>query len=925
MSFKSYFHEVIVVVTIILCVCSSVSSTKNGTCDKVNIRCRNGVILPAWVTPGNAGGTARTAARAFVYLISMFFFFLGISIISDRFMASIEIITSKEKDITIKDHITGKKQLVTIKVWNETVSNLTLMALGSSAPEILLSVIEIIGRGFEAGELGPSTVVGSAAFNLFIITAVCVSVLPPGEVRRIKHLRVFAFTATCSVFAYVWMYIILSVSSPGVIEVWEGIVTLLCFPGMVLVAYLIDVKINFYRYLRKKIRKQKKHGHTVIQTGDGDVLAVVSVKDAKADTEKNHTEFDSLDNKDIELLAYREGDDPEQHMNEKKRIAMEAYHRARSKAPDADATTLQHLVEQENMKLQHKSRAFYRIQATHRMTGQGNILKLKSDKNLEEKKGGPSKEQGLQIELEEINANAKNVETDGTCIYFQPSEYTVVESCGICYLTVVRTGKDVYCTVHVDYETSDGTADAGQDYEQAKGTLTFKPGDKSKKIAIKIIDDDIFELDEYFFCKLTAIRGESTKPSITIAQPDTATITVLDDDYPGVFTLEHEKYEVMETVGVLTVRVVRLIGARGVIRVPYHTEEGSAKGGGEDFEDCIGEVEFGDEETVKSVEVQIVDREEYEKHRVFSVVLGEPKMVRCETAHISNLDSIENDELRKILEAGKPALGDHTRCDVHVVECKEFKKTIDNMLGRANMATFLQSSSWAEQFKEAFQVEAGGDDDDDDDEGDAEPTYSDYVMHYLSLFWKVLFAFIPPTDIWGGWACFWSSICMIGLLTAVTGDIASHFGCTVGLADSVVAISFVALGTSLPDTFASKVATISDETADGSIGNVTGSNSVNVFLGIGLAWSVAAIFHTANGDEFKVASGSLGFSVMIFCIEAVVCIAALMFRRYHRDIGSELGGPSGWRKISSAFFALLWIIYIVLSALETYCHINVNI
>ena len=64
------------------------------------------------------------------------------------------------------------------------------------------------------------------------------------------------------------------------------------------------------------------------------------------------------------------------------------------------------------------------------------------------------------------------------------------------------------------------------------------------------------------------------------------------------FTLEHEKYEVMETVGVLTLRIVRLIGARGTIRVPYHTEEGSAKGGGEDFEDTIGEVEFADEETV---------------------------------------------------------------------------------------------------------------------------------------------------------------------------------------------------------------------------------------------------------------------------------------------------------------------------------------
>lgn len=53
-------------------------------------------------------------------------------------------------------------------------------------------------------------------------------------------------------------------------------------------------------------------------------------------------------------------------------------------------------------------------------------------------------------------------------------------------------------------------------------------------------------------------------------------------------------------------------------------------------------------------------------------------------------------------------------------------------------------------------------------------------------------------DFWGGWACFLVSIFTIGVLTAVIGDLASHFGCTVGLKDSVTAISFVALGTSLP-------------------------------------------------------------------------------------------------------------------------------
>lgn len=40
------------------------------------------------------------------------------------------------------------------------------------------------------------------------------------------------------------------------------------------------------------------------------------------------------------------------------------------------------------------------------------------------------------------------------------------------------------------------------------------------------------------------------------------------------------------------------------------------------------------------------------------------------------------------------------------------------------------------------------------------------------------------------------------------------------------------------DTFASKVAAIQDKYADASVGNVTGSNAVNVFLGIGVAWTI---------------------------------------------------------------------------------------
>jgi solute carrier family 8 (sodium/calcium exchanger) len=44
---------------------------------------------------------------------------------------------------------------------------------------------------------------------------------------------------------------------------------------------------------------------------------------------------------------------------------------------------------------------------------------------------------------------------------------------------------------------------------------------------------------------------------------------------------------------------------------------------------------------------------------------------------------------------------------------------------------------------------AGGDDDGDEDgnpdDEPPSPSCMDYIMHFLTLFWKILFAFIPPT------------------------------------------------------------------------------------------------------------------------------------------------------------------------------------
>lgn len=120
---------------------------------------------------------------AIAYFFGLIYLFLGIALVSDVFMDAIEVITSQTKTVKYTD-LDGIEQTMNVSIWNPTIANLTLMALGSSAPEILLSVIETVSNlGKEPGELGPSTIVGSAAFNLMVISGVSIACIPTGTIK----------------------------------------------------------------------------------------------------------------------------------------------------------------------------------------------------------------------------------------------------------------------------------------------------------------------------------------------------------------------------------------------------------------------------------------------------------------------------------------------------------------------------------------------------------------------------------------------------------------------------------------------------------------------------------------------------------------------------------------------------------------------
>lgn len=54
---------------------------------------------------------------------------------------------------------------------------------------------------------------------------------------------VFATTSAFSVFAYIWLLIILVLFSPNQVEVWEGALTLVFMVVLCVAAYLADIRI----------------------------------------------------------------------------------------------------------------------------------------------------------------------------------------------------------------------------------------------------------------------------------------------------------------------------------------------------------------------------------------------------------------------------------------------------------------------------------------------------------------------------------------------------------------------------------------------------------------------------------------------------------------------------------------------------------
>jgi len=799
--------------------------------------CNGDVILPIFPSENEWD----VIVRAVLYLIGLGYLFLGVAISADTFMAAIEVITSKTTTILIGD------EEVEVEVWNSTVANLTLMALGSSAPEILLAVVETVSLTFEAGDLGPGTIVGSAAFNLLFITAICICSLPEKEddptsyeSRTIEEFGVFLITAVASLWAYFWMVLVLAWSSKDVINIGEALITFLMFPVLVALSYAQDVGWWGFGWCglcpgSDSIHPEGESGHS-----SGEIKSwTITGEDGK----KRRATI--AGNAAAAIASSNEGEET---------VAIDPQAAARKAAQDA-------------MRHKKKSRLEYRIQATRKMTGGKRVL--------------PSaKETAAAMETITEEVPADTIE-----LSFAEAAYSFEEGAGTCHVKVIRQGiTSQPCTVQFD--TSDGDAVSGTDYVSAQGLLEFSANEVEKEVPLTIIDDNEWAPDKHFYVRLYGAKASTEGTAMTCAVATTC-ITILNDDDPGVICFETKTFSAIDTKDQVVLKLVRSNGQDGNVLAFLRTVDGTAKNGvdfiglSEDFE-----VHFEDKVREMEIPIQLIKNSE-------------------------NANSTFGVEITSVEPEGAK-VGDNNVCTVIITDDKNYKELMENVVAMMDdeMGKYgVGSSSWSEQLHDAMNM--GGD--------DGDPEWTDYLMHFLSFYWKVIHATVPPTDYGGGWYTFFVSLVFIGIITCLVGDMAKMLGCVMGLDDSITAITFVALGTSLPDTFASVEATISDDTADAAITNVTGSNSVNVFLGLGLPWTMAAVYHLAKGTTYRYPSGDLVFSVLVFFAFAVCCVGILLVRRQYA--GGELGGNKMAAHISSGFLGFSWFAYVVISSLKTKGHI----
>ena len=720
-----------------------------------------------------------------------------------------------------------------------------------------------------------------------MISGISIISVPTGTLKRIDDMGVFLTTAIFSIFAYVWLFIVLSVWSKDVIELPEAILTIVFFILLVLLAFGAD-KYNSYK--KKKMEKEvlgTQKARKSMAKDDFYRIIGIQQKNQKKDPR-------SQDKEEYKLLKGAKNDEegqgnpnfggteieiPTKPGEETNPNSVKGEPRKRNNSEFADM-----------IKEVKKDKDGYIdvYDLANRLKPQPVQERVLYNRGIGATLSG---RKPIYNNIQKQRMSRKPTMRSHEDFGFNTLKYSVKEDKGPLMVKILNKNNKFQ---KIGVRTIDGSATSGLDFERVNTVVEMTSDKDFVSIEIGIVADDQVEPDENFFVELYNLETGLRYPG-----QDTLTeVIIIDTDRPGIITFKERLVKVSENMDFAEVNLIRVDGSDGLVGCRYFSKEKDDNFDkaimGVDFNPVEGEMWFEHNEMEKTILVPIKKKDD------------DPE--RDDTFEI-RIERLSGDSEAKLLERGgvHPKFSKKNFCLVEITANLEFIESVE----KVKKILEVEDTSWGGQFRYACMLAPTL-----TDEGIEEVTCLDAVMHFLTIFWKLLFALIPPRKMCGGWPCFIIALVFIGIITAVVGEAATVFGCVIGLKPAITAISFVALGTSLPDTFASRQAAIESKTADAAIGNVTGSNSVNVFLGLGLPWMIATIYKQAKeGKNYDYPAGSLAFSVVLYLSTSVTCFIVLILRRYIS--GAELGGMNGATKWMAGIFCIcLWLIYLIMSALQ---------
>ncbi|MGV6850540.1 MAG: Calx-beta domain-containing protein [Marinibacterium sp.] len=146
----------------------------------------------------------------------------------------------------------------------------------------------------------------------------------------------------------------------------------------------------------------------------------------------------------------------------------------------------------------------------------------------------------------------------------------------------VRLSRPAATDLTFDYETRDGTAEAGEDYQATSGTLTFAAGQTVASISVPVIGDSVAEISETFSLVLTPDLASSAAIANGTAD-STGVALILDDDTSASLPeLTAQFADNLETGDIQTVLTLSS-AAVGDVTVGFRIISGTAKEGSSDF------------------------------------------------------------------------------------------------------------------------------------------------------------------------------------------------------------------------------------------------------------------------------------------------------------------------------------------------------